>query len=44
MKQKRYYSKSFKLKAVELIENSDGIKDAVKKSGIRSDMLGRRRR
>lgn len=41
MKQKRYYSKEFKLKAIELIENRDSIREAAEELGIRSDMLCR---
>ncbi len=44
MKKKRYYSKEFKLKAVELSNNRDSILEAATELGIRSDMLGRWRR
>lgn len=44
MKQKRYYSKEFKLKAVELSNNRESILSAATELGIRSDMLGRWRR
>ena len=44
MKQKRHYTKEFKLKAIELSNQRDTLKQAADELGIRSDLLGRWRK
>jgi len=44
MKKKRYYSKEFKLQAIELSNNRGTITQAAEELGIRSDILSRWRR
>jgi transposase len=41
MAQKKYYSKEYKLKSVELIKQKGGVKSAAMELGIREDMLRR---
>jgi len=44
MRQKRHYTKAFKLKAIELSNQRATLKQAAEELGIRSDLLGRWRR
>ena len=44
MKQTRHYTKEFKLKAIELSNQRDTLKQAADELDIRSDLLGRWRK